>query len=120
MHNYKEIKIWQYSRRLVKVIYLLTKDFPKEEIYGLTSQIRRAVVSIPANIAEGAGRGTDKDFSHFLDIARGSLFELETLIILSSDLDFISEPRSIEELEKTSEILRMLNSFQNKILKSNV
>jgi four helix bundle protein len=120
MHNYKEIKIWQHSRRLVKVIYLLTKEFPKEEIYGLTSQIRRAVVSIPANIAEGAGRGTDKDFSHFLDIARGSLFELETLIILSSDLEFISEPRIIEVLENTSEILRMLNSFQNKLLKSNV
>jgi four helix bundle protein len=117
MHNYREIKIWQRSRTLVKEVYLLTKQFPKEEIYGLTSQIRRAVVSIPTNIAEGAGRGTDKDFSHFLDISRGSLFELETLIILSSDLEFISESRSIEVLEKTTEILRMLNSFQGNLSK---
>jgi four helix bundle protein len=117
MHNYREIKIWQRSRTLVKEVYLLTKQYPKEEIYGLTSQIRRAVVSIPANIAEGAGRGTDKDFSHFLDISRGSLFELETLIILSSDLEFISESRSIEVLEKITEILRMLNSFQGNLSK---
>lgn len=115
MHNYREIKIWQKSRSLVKDVYLLTKKFPKEEMYGLTSQVRRAVVSIPANIAEGAGRGTDKDFSHFLDIARGSLFELETLIILSSDLEFILESQSIEVLEKTTEIFRMLNSFQNNL-----
>lgn len=115
MHNYREIKIWQKSRSLVNDVYLLTKKFPKEEIYGLTSQIRRAVVSIPANTAEGAGRGTDRDFSHFLDIARGSLFEVETLIILSSDLEFIQESQSIEVLEKTTEILRMLNSFQNNL-----
>ncbi|HKM93474.1 MAG TPA: four helix bundle protein [Prolixibacteraceae bacterium] len=120
MHNYKEIKIWQRSRKLVKEIYLLIKKYPKEEIYGLTSQIRRAAISIPANIAEGAGRGTDKDFSRFLDIARGSLFELETLIILSNDLTFITESCSIEILEKTSEILRMLNSFQNNLSKSKV
>jgi four helix bundle protein len=117
MHNYREIKIWQRSINLVKEVYLITKQFSKEETYGLTSQIRRAVVSIPANIAEGAGRGTDKDFSHFLDVSRGSLFELETLIILSNDLEFISESRSIEVLEKTSEILRMLNSFQSNLSK---
>jgi four helix bundle protein len=88
MHNYKEMKIWQKGRMLVKDIYQLTKNFPSDERFGLTSQARRAAVSIPLNISEGAGRGTDKDFSHFLDMARGSLFELETLIILSSDLEF--------------------------------
>ncbi|MDA3878914.1 MAG: four helix bundle protein, partial [Prolixibacteraceae bacterium] len=108
MHNYKEIKIWQRARMLVKDVYLFTKEYPKEEIYGLTSQIRRAVVSIPVNIAEGAGRGTNKDFSHFLDIARGSLYELETLILLSSDLDFISESKSVDILNETTEILLML------------
>ncbi|MCF8360210.1 MAG: four helix bundle protein [Prolixibacteraceae bacterium] len=115
MHNYKEIKVWQKSRTVVKSVYLLTKKYPKEEIYGLTSQIRRAVISIPANIAEGAGRGTNKDFSHFLDIARGSLFELETLIILSIDLEFISEEQGIGILENTTEILRILNGFQNSL-----
>lgn len=117
MHNYKEIKIWKRARMLVKDVYLLTKEYPKEEIYGLTSQVKRAVVSIPANIAEGAGRGTNKDFSHFLDIARGSLYELETLIILSSDLEFIQESKSIEVLNETTEILLMLNSFQSNLLK---
>jgi four helix bundle protein len=117
MHNYKEIKIWQRSRKLVKEVYLLTKEYPKEEMYGLTSQVKRAVVSIPANIAEGAGRGTNKDFSHFLDVARGSLFELETLLLLSSDLEFILESHCVEVLEKTTEILLMLNSFQTNLSK---
>jgi four helix bundle protein len=117
MHNYKEIKTWQRARMLVKDVYLLTKEYPKEEIYGLTSQIKRAVVSIPANVAEGAGRGTNKDFSHFLDIARGSLYELETLIILSSDLDFISESKSVDILNETTEILLMLNGFQSYLSK---
>lgn len=116
MHNYREIKIWQKARILVKDVYKVTKQFPSEELYGLTSQTRRAVVSVPTNIAEGAGRGTDKDFSRFLDIARGSLFELETLMILASDLEFIPETLTIRVLEKTSEILRMMGSFQNNLV----
>ncbi|MEO8233011.1 MAG: four helix bundle protein [Ignavibacteriota bacterium] len=78
MHNYKELKVWQKGRELVKFIYELTKILPKEEIYTLTSQIRRAVISIPSNIAEGAGHFSDKEFSRFLEIAYASSCELDT------------------------------------------
>lgn len=118
-HNYRELKIWQKSRILVKDVYQITSTLPKEEVYGITSQARRSAVSIPSNIAEGAGRGTDKDFSHFLDIARGSVFELETLLILSSDLDFLREEEMLKILDKTSEIIKMLNSFQDKLTNMN-
>ncbi len=116
MHNYKEMKIWQKSRTLVKVVYEISKILPKEELYGLTSQIRRAVISIPANIAEGAGRGTDRDFRHFLDISRGSLFELDTLLILSNDLGYISESELNPVLENISEIIKMMVSFQSRLV----
>ena len=115
MHNYKEMKIWQKGRMLVKEIYQLTQKFPSDERFGLTSQTRRAAVSIPSNISEGAGRGTDKDFSHFLDMARGSVNEVETLIFLANDLEYIS----IEELNnlilKTEELGKMIISFQSKL-----
>ncbi|HZL10121.1 MAG TPA: four helix bundle protein [Prolixibacteraceae bacterium] len=116
MHNYKEMKIWQKSRALVKVVYEISKILPKEELYGLTSQIRRAVVSIPANIAEGAGRGTDRYFRHFLDISKGSLFELDTLLILSNDLGYISEGELSPVLENISEIIKMMVSFQSRLV----
>ncbi|MBA4409751.1 MAG: four helix bundle protein [Bacteroidota bacterium] len=116
MHNYKEMKIWQKARTLVKVVYEISKKLPKEELYGLTSQIRRAVVSIPANIAEGAGRGTDRDFHHFLDISRGSLFELDTLLILTNDLDYITESDLNPAFESISEIIKMMISFQNRLV----
>ncbi len=113
VHNYRELKIWQKSRSLVKTVYQLTLDFPKEESYGLVSQIKRASVSIAANIAEGAGRGTNKDFIHFLNIARGSLFELETLLILSDDLKFLTEEKLKTVLDSINEILRMIVTFQD-------
>ncbi len=91
MHNFRELKIWQKGRTLVKDVYELTTFLPKEETFGLTSQIKRSVISIPSNIAEGAGRGSDKDFNRFLDIAYGSCFELETQLILCVDLTYISE-----------------------------
>ena len=116
MHNYKEMKIWQKARKLVKVVYKISKKLPKEELYGLTSQIRRAIVSVPANIAEGAGRGTDRDFCHFLDIARGSLFELDTLLILSSDLEYVSEEELNPVFESINEIIKMMVSFQNRLV----
>jgi four helix bundle protein len=90
MHNYHELKIWQEGRKLVKTVYSKTANFPKEEMYGLTSQIRRAAISIPSNIAEGTGRTSDKEFQRFLDYAIGSLFEVETQIILANDLNFIT------------------------------
>lgn len=107
MHNFKELKIWQISRKLVKDIYEITVTFPTSEKYGLISQLRRCVVSIPANIAEGSGRNTDKDFSHFLNISLGSAYELETLLILSFDVKLISSEQLEDLTTKISEIQKM-------------
>jgi len=107
MHNFKELKVWQLSRQLVKNIYELTSDFPSSEKYSLVSQLRRCTISIPTNIAEGAGRSTDKDFSHFLNISLGSAYELETLLILSFDVGLIKSDQ-LESLSlKISEIQKM-------------
>lgn len=91
MHNFRELKVWQNARQLVKDIYIASFNFPAEEKFGLTSQIRKSAVSIPSNIAEGSGRNTDKDFSNFINISLGSAFELETQIILAYDLEFIEK-----------------------------
>ena len=86
--KHHELNAWQEAMRLAKDIYELTSTFPKEETYSLTSQMRRAAVSIPSNIAEGAARTSNKEFLHFLSIARGSLSELETQVILSQDVGY--------------------------------
>lgn len=91
MRNYRKYEVWEIGHKLTKEMYFLTSKFPKEEIYGLTSQIRRASVSIPTNIAEGCGRLTDKKFGRFIDISLGSLNETEYLLFLSTELNFISE-----------------------------
>jgi four helix bundle protein len=91
MNNYKELKIWQKSVDVAVRIYEITKDFPREELYGLTSQIRRSAVSIPSNIAEGAGRNTKKDFNNFLGISNGSSCELETQLIISHRVNFMEQ-----------------------------
>jgi four helix bundle protein len=85
--NYKNLLVWKQGMALAKDCYLLTRTFPKEEMYGMTSQIRRAASSIPANIAEGSARGTAKDFASFLRIAQGSLRELETHLLLSAEVE---------------------------------
>jgi four helix bundle protein len=107
MHNFKELKVWQLSRQLVKEVYVLTSKFPMEEKFGLISQLRRCSVSIPTNIAEGSGRNTDKDFAHFLNISLGSAYELETLLILAFDVDFISAEQLESLILKISEIQKM-------------
>ena len=91
MNYFKELKVWQKAIELVTNTYLKTQSSPKEEIYGLTSQIRRCAVSIPSNIAEGCGRNTDKDFNNFLGIALGSAFEFETQLIICKNLGFINQ-----------------------------
>ena len=116
MHNYKKMKIWQDATIQVTAVYKISKKLPKEELYGLTSQIRRAAVSIPANIAEGAGRGTDRDFCHFLNIARGSLFELDTLLILANDLEYVSEEELNPVFNSINEIVKMMVSFQSRLV----
>ena len=107
MHNFKELKVWQLSRQLVKEIYETTVSFPSEEKYGLISQLRRCSVSVPTNISEGSGRNTDKDFAQFLNISPGSAYELEILLILSHDVNFITTDQLEELTVKISEIQKM-------------
>ena len=117
MHKFKDLIVWQKARELVKDIYLITKDFPNEEKFGLTQQIRRAVVSIPSNIAEGAGRTTNIDFCRFLDVANGSAFEVETQLYLALDLGFIQN----EDFElinlKLQDVEKLLFNFRKSLLK---
>ena len=109
--SYRDLEIWQFSMQLAKEMYSFSREFPKEELYGLTSQIRRASVSIPANIAEGYSRDNPGDYSRFLQIAQGSLKELETLVLLACDVG-IAEPAAIEApLSLADRIGRMLRSL---------
>lgn len=117
MHNFKELKVWQKGRNFVKEIYITVSKFPPEERYALTSQMKRAVISIPSNIAEGAGRGTDKEFTRFLDIANGSAFELETQIYLAYDLEFINKKILNNLIENIEEIEKMIYGFKKKLEK---
>lgn len=94
--KHENLEVWKDSMQLAKNVYFKTKNFPKEEIYGLTSQIRRSVISIPSNIAEGSARQSDKEFIQFLYIALGSLAELQTQLILSKEFDYIEDNMSIE------------------------
>jgi len=113
-HNFKNLEIWLRSRRLVKDIYLATKKFPKDETFGLTSQIRRAAISIPSNIAEGCGRSTNPQVIHFMDIAIASCCEIETQIFLSYDLTYLNESGMIKLSNEVTEIRKMIIGFQNK------
>ena len=112
---YKDLIVWQKAMELVKETYLLVKKLPKEEIYALSEQMRRAAISIPSNIAEGYGRKSKVEYSRFLDIARGSLFELETQIHIGIMLDFFSEEDTIKAFELSSEVARILNSIITKL-----
>lgn len=91
MHRYKELEVWKLSIKIVKEVYEISKKFPKNEQFGLTNQIRRSAVSIPSNIAEGAGKETNGDFNRFISIASGSCNELETQLIISQRLNYINE-----------------------------
>ena len=115
MHQFKELKVWQKGREFVKEIYLKTANFPKDELFGIISQMRRSAVSIPTNIAEGCGRNSDADLNRFFDIANGSSFELETLLILAYDLDYITQEEFNESEKKINEIQRMIFGFKNSL-----
>ncbi|MGC4129455.1 MAG: four helix bundle protein [Bergeyella sp.] len=104
MRDYKKYDIWKISHLLSLEIYELTKTFPKEEIFGLTSQIRRAATSSTINIVEGCGRGSDEDFKRFLRNASGSAFEVEYILLLSKDLGYISEEKFLEITPKSEEL----------------
>ena len=113
MHKYKDLKVWQKGVELTKLIYEITATFPAEEKFGLTNQIRRASVSIPSNIAEGAGRNSSKEFIQFIAIATGSCYEVETQLIIAIELKYIKAAEEIFNL--IEEIQKMLFTFSNKL-----
>ena len=115
INNFKDLKIWHKGIDLVINIYKLTSKFPSEEKFGLISQIRRSVVSIPSNIAEGHSRKTSKDFKQFIAIAKGSLSELETQLIISFKLNFISKEEFAIISEKIKELEKITASFYGKL-----
>ena len=108
MKTHKDLDVWKKSVSLVTSIYEVTKTFPKDEVYGLTNQIRRSSVSIPSNIAEGSARQGDKEFAHFLYISLGSLSELETQLIIASSLNYLSLKDYDSVITSLEEIRRML------------
>lgn len=114
MRNHKDLIVWQKSMTLVKELYKTTQSFPKEELYGITSQIRRAAVSIPSNIAEGYGRGHERELIQFLYIALGSASELETQLIICKDIGYVSEAVFNELNDLNVEIIKMLSALINK------
>lgn len=116
--SYRDLLVWQKSMELVKEVYLITKALPKEEQYGLTSQIRRSSISIPSNIAEGYGRHSTNDYRRFLQIASGSLYELQTQLEICRNLDFLSNKSFEEVYGQSREIERMLSSLIRKVGKS--
>jgi four helix bundle protein len=111
VRSYRDLIAWQKAVELVTEIYRISKKFPNEELFGLMSQLRRAAVSIPSNIAEGQGRLGRKEFQHFLGNARGSLKEVETQIIIARNLDYLSETEMNDILERSAEVGRILNGL---------
>jgi len=119
MSNFRNLMIWQKSMSLTTKIYKSTKNFPKEEIFALTSQIRRSSVSIPSNIAEGFGRDSNKEYLRFLNISIGSLFEMQTQLEIAKNIDYLNEEEFNTLYEDSREIERMLVSFIVKITERN-
>ena len=116
MHNFKSLHCWQRSRVFCSNIYKVTSSFPAEERYGLTSQIRRATVSVSSNIAEGTSRSSSRDFARFLEIAIGSAVEVETQLILSHDLSFIDDHNYSELSKEVNVIIKQIRALRNKII----
>ena len=111
--EYSKLEVWIEARKLVNLLYDSSKLFPKEELFGLTNQMRRAAISIPSNIAEGCGRQTSKDTIHFLHISRGSLYELETQYYLALDQKYIDESTFNIVLAQIQTCKKLLNGFIN-------
>lgn len=113
--DYKELQVWQKAMDLVVEIYKISKLLPKEETYGISDQIRRAAVSIPSNIAEGQSRNSAKEFIQFLSIARGSLAELETQLLICTKVNILSEDNIAEAQNITTEVGKMIKGLMNKL-----
>ena len=115
MKNYRDLIVWNKSMLFVTLVYSIVKRFPEDERFGLTAQIKRSVISIPSNIAEGYGRNYRKDYSRFLQISRGSLYECQTQIEIAVNLKFISSDELEEAIGLSNEIEKMLNSLIHKL-----
>ncbi len=115
VNSYRELKVWQLGMQLAKDVYLLTQRFPKHEIYGLGSQLQRAAVSVPANLAEGHAKDSTKDFLRHISIAQGSLAETETHLLLAESLDYLQSNGVAAILEKCAEERRMLSGLRRKL-----
>ncbi|AJR03465.1 four helix bundle protein [Siansivirga zeaxanthinifaciens] len=115
MHRVEDLKIWNKSIKLTKAVYLLIANLPLDEKFGLTSQIKRSVISIPSNIAEGAGRNSQKEFKHFLSIANGSAYELQTQLLLIIELDLITKDKVQPIIELCIDIQKMNYALQQKL-----
>jgi four helix bundle protein len=115
--SYRDLKVWQKGIELVKMIYLLTRDFPKHETYGLTSQIQRSAVSVPSNMAEGQTRNSTAEFQRFLFIAQGSLSEVDTQIVIAQELDYLDKEKGQDVEARILELRKMLYALINSLHK---
>jgi four helix bundle protein len=115
--TYRDLLVWQRAMDLVDAVYRLTRGFDKEEVYGLTSQIRRAAISVPSNIAEGHGRQTQRHFLHFLSIARGSIKELETQVLIARRLGYANEAENSKVLDLSDQVSRLTTGLMNSLRK---
>jgi four helix bundle protein len=114
-HSYQDLRAWQLGMDVARAIHIVTRDFPKNELYGITAQLRRASVSIPSNIAEGQGRAHRREFEHFLSHARGSLYEVETQLRLSRDFEYLHASDYDKLTSLTRELGRVLNGLINAV-----
>lgn len=113
MHRFKDLEIWKLSRLFCSQIYSVTSSFPENEKFGLTNQLRRASVSAPSNIAEGCSRSSNKDFSRFLEIAIGSIYEIENQLLIAFDLSYINQSKLDELLYNLDLIIKMTSKFRS-------
>jgi four helix bundle protein len=116
MHDFRKLEVWQEAKQLTKQIYKEVQKFPKEEMFGLSSQIKRAAISVPSNIAEGAGRKTDKDFANFLSYAIGSAYEIETQLELSAELGFMDKEVAEKLISATQTVERKLFNLRRRLI----
>jgi four helix bundle protein len=115
MHRFKDLDMWKVSRQFCSEIYNVTTGFPEQEKFGLTNQLRRASVSIPSNIAEGCSRSSNKDLSRFLEIAIGSMYEIETQLLIASDLGYLNLKKLEELLSTLDRIIKMTSRFRSSL-----
>ena len=120
LKSYGDLIAWQKAMDLVQMVYETVRAFPKEEIYGLTSQLKRASISVPSNIAEGQGRKSTREFLHHLSIAYGSLMEVETQILIAVRLGYLSQEDVVPITEQTAEVGRLINGLSNALINKQV